>query len=355
MRMPITPALRRLVVAAAIGSTVAMAAACGSGTTAAPPSSASTASTSSAGSSSRTQYPVEVADCGGRITTYTRAPQRVVTFDPAIAESMIILGLQDRIVGLTDFQTPDQRWERTRAQMDALPVINDGVNYPSQEQVLALSPDLVASIYSSALTTNETLPDRDGWAALGVSSFLSSADCLKAPIDDFDPVYDDLRALGVIFDVQDRAEAEIAAMQARVARLVADAADLPTSGRSMMTYSGEDEPFPSGAIGMANAIMVQAGLTNAFGDIEAGWDVVSWEQIAQRDPDLIWVMTSAGSGFVEEATGITNKLAGDPRVSGVTAVKDEAYVVVSYNEGGVQSPRNVDALERMIDGLSALS
>jgi hypothetical protein len=66
-------------------------------------------------------------------------------------------------------------------------------------------------------------------------------------------------------------------------------------------------------------------------------------------------MTSAGSGFVEEATGITDKLAADARVSGVTAVKDEAYVVVSYNEGGVQSPRNVDALERMIDGLSGLS
>jgi ABC-type Fe3+-hydroxamate transport system substrate-binding protein len=65
-------------------------------------------------------------------------------------------------------------------------------------------------------------------------------------------------------------------------------------------------------------------------------------------------MTSAGSGYIEEAEGIKEKLATDPRLTNVTAVRKAAYVIVSYNEGGVASPRNVDALEQMIDGLIAL-
>lgn len=349
-----TGRLRRAVAVVLACSATALLAACGSSgsTTSVPSSSTAGASTGSA-AAARTSYPVDITDCGGRVTTYATAPQRVVAFDPAIVESMLLLGLKDRIVGLTDFQTPDQRWEPTRADMDSLPRINDGVNYPSKEQVVALAPDLVVSIYSSALTTNETLPDRDGWAKLGVNSFLAQADCLKAPITDLTPVYDDIRTLGVLFDVQDKAEEVIAGLQSRVTQLQAKAAALPTAGRTMMTYSGEEDPFPSGGIGMANAIMELAGVTNAFGDLKAGYDSVSWEQIAQRDPDLIWVMTSAGSGFVEEATGIEEKLAKDSRVSAVTAVKDKAYIVVSYNEGGVQSPRNVDALERLIDGLAA--
>jgi iron complex transport system substrate-binding protein len=350
-----TGRLRRAVAVVLACSTTTVLAACASTGTAASTSSSPTAnSTAASPSAARTQYPVDITDCGGRVTTYSSAPQRVVAFDPAIVEPMLLLGLKDRIVGLTDFQTPDQRWETTKADMDSLTRINDGVNYPSKEQVVALSPDLVVSIYSSALTTNETLPDRDGWKKLGVNSFLASADCLKAPITDFSPVYDDIRTLGVLFDVQEKAERVIGDLQTRVAQLQAEAASLPTAGRTMMTYSGEDEPFPSGGIGMANAIMELAGVTNTFGDLQAGYDTVSWEQIAKRNPEIIWVMTSAGSGFVEEATGITDKLAKDSRVSGVTAVKDEAYVVVSYNEGGVQSPRNVDALERLIDGLAAL-
>ncbi len=66
-------------------------------------------------------------------------------------------------------------------------------------------------------------------------------------------------------------------------------------------------------------------------------------------------VTTAGEGvFINEARGIEDKLAADPRLTDVKAIKNQAYVLLSYNEGGVETPRNVDALERMIDGLIAL-
>ena len=66
-------------------------------------------------------------------------------------------------------------------------------------------------------------------------------------------------------------------------------------------------------------------------------------------------MTAAGEGmFITEAQGIQTKLEADPRLKSITAIKNKAYVIVSYNEGGVETPRNVDAIERMVDGLIAL-
>ncbi len=88
--------------------------------------------------------------------------------------------------------------------------------------------------------------------------------------------------------------------------------------------------------------------------MQRDYDAISWEEIVKRNPDVIWVMTSAGPGFINELNGIKEKLGSDPRLTNISAIKNGAYVVVSYNEGGIETPRNVDAIEQMIDGLIAL-
>jgi zinc transport system substrate-binding protein len=305
----------------------------------------------------RTQYPVTIRDCGGRETTYDKAPERIVTLDPAITESLLLLGLKDKIVGFTEFQTPDQRWAITKSDMDALPVINKDMAYPSKEAILAASPDIVMSVYPSALLENSELPNRDGWNALGINAYLTLGECHESttPVTEFSLLYTDIRNLGIIFDVQARAEEEIAKLEQRVTAIQQKVADAKLPERTMWSYSGEEEPYPAGAIGTPNAIMTMAGVTNAFGDIARDYDAVSWEEIVKRNPDIIWIMTSAGEGFfITEAEGIQAKLESDSRSNTIRAVQNKAYVILSYNEGGVETPRNVDALERMVDALLAL-
>ncbi|MCX6014020.1 MAG: ABC transporter substrate-binding protein [Chloroflexales bacterium] len=305
----------------------------------------------------KTQYPVTINDCGGRETVYAKAPEKIVTLDPAITESLLILGLKDKIVGFTEFQEPDQRWAPTKADMDALPVINKDMAYPSKEAVIAVAPDFVTSVYPSALLSNADLPDRDGWSKLGINSYLTLGEChlSKTPVTDLSLLYTDLRNLGIIFDVQDRAEAEIAKLQTRVEALQKKVSDAGLPALTMWSYSGEKDPYPAGGVGTPNAIMTIAGTKNAFGDVARDYDAISWEEIVKRNPDVIWVMTAAGEGmFITEAQGIQTKLEADPRLKSITAIKNKAYVIVSYNEGGVETPRNVDAIERMVDGLIAL-
>ena len=311
----------------------------------------------SSDSQSAAGYPVTVTDCGGRETTYSKAPERVVTLDPAVTESLLLLGLKDKIVGFTEFQEAGQRWAVTQAEMDALNVINESMMYPSKEAIVALSPDLVTSVYPSALLENKELPDREGWAKLGVNSYLMQGEChlSTTPVTDFSLLYTDLRNFGAIFGVKDRAEAEIAKLQARVEALQKKAKDAGLQPLTMWSYSGEQDPYPAGGVGTPNAIITLAGAKNAFGDVLRDYDAISWEEIVKRNPDVIWVMTSAGEGmFINELNGIKEKLAADPRLVNITAMQKQAFVVVSYNEGGVTTPRNVDALEQMINGLIAL-
>ena len=309
------------------------------------------------GISMHTQYPVTVADCGGRETTYSKAPERVVTLDPAVTESLLVLGLKDKIVGFTEFQTPDQRWTVTKADMDSLNVINKDMMYPSKEAIVAVTPDLVMSVYPSALLSNPDLPDRDGWKKLGVNTYLTQGECHLStkPVTDFSALYTDLHNFGVIFDVQQRAEAEIVKLQARVAALQKKVKDSGIKPMTVWSYSGEKDPYPAGSVGTPNAIITLAGATNAFGDVLKDYDAISWEEIVKRNPDVIWVMTSAGEGmFINELKGIEDELAVDPRLVNIAAVKNKSYVVVSYNVGGIETPRNVDGLEEMINGLLAL-
>jgi len=302
-----------------------------------------------------TQYPVTIKDCGGRETIYTQAPQRVVTLDPSVAEALLLLGLKDKIVGLTQFEQDKDLWAPTKTEMQSLKVINDLSNYPSKEVIVGLSPDLIMSVYPSALLENKDLPDRDGWAKLGINTYLTQGEChlSQTPVTDFSLLYQDLRNFGVIFNVQDRAETEITKLQTRVTAAQQKAKDAGLKPMTIWSYGGGKNPYPAGAVGTPNAIITLAGATNAFGEVLRDYKGTSWEEIVKRDSDAVWILTAAGSGNDEEQ-GIKAVLLNDPRLANTKIVKNKAFVVVSYPDGGIETPRNVDALEQMINGLLAI-
>jgi len=300
----------------------------------------------STGASTRTQYPVQIADCGGRVTTYDQAPERVVTVDPNVTEMLLTLGLKDRIVGYTEFYSPDQQWGPTKADMATLPRINDGANYPSQEAIAAVSPDLVTSIYPWAFGYG--LPDRDGWTALGVKSYETLGECDWGAATDFSLLYQDLRNLGVIFDVQDRAEAEVAQLEARVVAAQQRAKDAGLPSHLIATHDGEKE-HPGAYGATANAVITLAGSRYLFAGLAAD-QIPSWESFVAADPDVIWVIPDAGP----TVDAIEQQLETDPRTANVTGVKNHAYVVIPQADATVESPRQVDGLEKLVDALIAL-
>lgn len=341
-RTSMTP--RRLLALAAIVALTVVAAACGSDS-ASSSDDASTPSTT-APAAQATSYPVTITDCDGTETTYDQAPERIVTIDPSMTELLLQLGLADKIVGYTEFFAPDQQWDVTKEQMSGLNQINEDLTYPSEEAIVAEEPDFVTSVYSYAF--GDPLPTRDEWAAQGVDTYQALGECSAEPVDDFSPMYQDIRNLGVIFDVQAEAEAEIARIEAQVAdaQRRAEEAGIP-SVRIATQAGGTEQPDFYG--GSTNAVIELAGSSYLWGDLGLT-GTSSWEEFVNRDPQVVWVMPDAGQPVAD----LEAQLEDDPRLEGVTAIEDQAYIVVPQADATVESPRLADGLDQIVDALIEL-
>ena len=342
------------------GSSPAPSSAPAAASAAAAPSVAATATAAASASPTaaavRTAYPVTITDCTGRELTFTQAPQRVVTFDPAVTEIMLTLGLKDRIVGVTQFDdgpgAGDKMWSVTKADMLSLHVINDPkVGFPSLEAVVAAKPDLVASEYWSAFDASSGVATLAKFTALGIPAYITRGGCDDAPAvwTDLSLLYQDIEDIGVIFDVQDRAQQEVATLQAQVAAIQSQAQAAGLPDRSIGMYCcGPDNPGTLGTT-VANALITLAGSHYAFINDDSNRKPLSWEAFVRDNPDVIWIITGLG----ETAAQSEKELESSARTASMPAVKNRRYVVVAYDDVG-ETPRTIDGLKALVNGLIAL-
>lgn len=82
-----------------------------------------------------TVYPLTVTDATGKEVTFQKAPERIVSTSPAETEILFALGLDDRIVGVSDYDDyPDAAKSKPKV---------GGVVKPNEEAILSQSPDFV--------------------------------------------------------------------------------------------------------------------------------------------------------------------------------------------------------------------
>src|SRR5882762_4897515 len=100
----------------------------------------------------------EVTDEVGRTVRVPQPVRRIVSLAPSLTETVYALGLQDRLVGDTDYcDYPADARKKTK--------VGGAIN-PSLEQIVALHPDLV--LVTKGLNRLETVHSLDG---LGIASY----------------------------------------------------------------------------------------------------------------------------------------------------------------------------------------
>lgn len=291
---------------------------------------------------SATEYPLSVETCGDE-WTYEQPPERVVTTDTPMLDLMLLLRLDDRIAGYfandvdnVDPAVIDQARELTH--------LGDSFPYPSLESVLAGDPDLVLSYgYNpEAGFTAERLQDQ------GVNNFTWAEGCSDfSGTSTLDLLYDDVRTLGRIFDVSDRAEGLIAEWEARVAAVKQAAPDEPVA--VLNTGSGDPAvPFASGGTGVTNEIIEAAGGENVFADVDDAFFEPTWEDVVARDPELI----IESSGFGQEGLdAVQAHLEGNPALATMAAVQNDGFMWMRYEEG-VPGPQLFNGMERIAEAIA---
>ncbi|WP_173139924.1 ABC transporter substrate-binding protein [Kibdelosporangium persicum] len=278
---------------------------------------------------------VTVENCG-RSITFDQAPQRVVGYYQHPVEMMVALGLQDKLVGLA---YPDNDpLPRYADAYRAIPRISD--KDASFEQVLAKTPDLVYGGYHSTFDDKEGR-SRDAFANAGVKTYLSREECLDRPVT-MDDLYEEVRTVGRIFQVPDRADAVIAEMRDGITQ-AAERLGTVEPLKVFVFDSGEGTAYTAAGTGIGNEIITLAGGRNVFADVQRDWADVSWEQVLQRAPDVIVIYDYYGTPAVDQKIQF---LLGKPELANVPAIKNRRFATLTLQDTvlGVRAPYAVGKL-----------
>lgn len=295
-------------------------------------------------------FPITVHNCG-RDVVIDAPPQRAVSLNQGSTEILLSLGLADRMVGTATWTDP----VRDNLADDNATVPQLAVNKPALETVLDAEPDFVSSSFSGTLGPGG-VADRDQFDSLGVPTYLAPSDCVgKVAVNadgarteplTMDSIYDEIRDLARIFDVTDRGDQLIGELQQRM-----QASQLRADVDLAYWFSDIRAPYFGGCCGAPGVITNTVGSRNIFADTTEEWPQVSWEVIADRDPDVLVLADLSRRTIDGDALAAKIEfLESNPVTSRLTAVRDKRYIVVN---GADLNPsiRTVDGTEKVADGL----
>lgn len=290
---------------------------------------------------------VTVASCGQELR-FDRTPQRVVTLEQSSTETLLALGLGDRMAGTAYRVT--KILPEYQAAYDKIPVLNPKAL--TGEQLRAATPDLVLSSFASNFTKDK-VGTREELRSLGLPSYVSAVDCPQNEpgLTPFERLFRDYENYGRIFGVPDRAAALIAQQRAAIKQAEATKTGKPTVLYLYSVFKGL--PYVAGNNGMPSDMSRILGAPNAFDDINEEWPEVAWEEIAKRDPDVIVVgdLSERGAPGDSAAEKIATMRA-HPVVSQLTAVRENRIIQVP----GIEldpTVRSANTLRLVSEGLKA--
>ncbi|WP_075217361.1 ABC transporter substrate-binding protein [Mongoliimonas terrestris] len=294
------------------------------------------------GTAAAIAHPVTVKSCD-RDVTFGAPPARAISNDVNLTEMMLALKLQDRMVGYTGVSGWKTLDERLREGVQALPELS--AKYPTKEVLAGADADFFFAGWNYGMKVGgEVTPDT--LAPLGIQVYELTESCIhimkkdKASIAD---LANDIRNLGLIFGVSDRADALIAGWEKALSDIRAKVTAKPGEPVRVFVYdSGTDKVFTSGRFGMPTALIEAAGGRNIVDDVESSWTEIGWEAVVERDPEVV-VIVNYGDVTAEQKRRFMME---NPAFADIAAVRNDRFVVLDYVEA-TPGPRNVEAVAKL--------
>jgi iron complex transport system substrate-binding protein len=269
----------------------------------------------------------------GRSITIEAKPTKVLALGPNCAEMMAALGLSEYVIGTSLRNHSRGPLPEYADAVNAMPELNH--SSATREGVITSGADFIYGIDwefgGSGLDTTEL-------ESYGMVTYLNQATTIEE-------VYQEIRDIGKIFGVADKAEAFIADQQARV-ESVKNKVSGQTAPNVLVCDSINAGIFTASGVNYATLLLETAGGKNIFGDLtEKAWVTVSYEEVLAREPEII-VIFDYDSPSVEEKKA---ELKANDILSQLNAVKNERYVIITL-ESVLSGGRTAYVIEEMAKG-----
>lgn len=282
-------------------------------------SSGAAASGTAEKSTKRTVYPLTVKDASGKEVTFTKAPQRIVSLSPSETEVLFALGLDDKVVGVTEYcDYPAQA--KTKPKMGNL--------QGNPEAIIAANPDIVLAGLSLNKKSAEKLSE------LKMTVFSVEPKTL-------DQVIERILVYGQITDTQEQAEKVVAQIKAEKQKVV-DAVKHLKPEQKKKVYIEFSPGWTVGKGEYMDELITIAGGINVASDLQ-GWKKISEENIIASNPDVIL--------FAKGVPDLEKTIRGRGGWDKITAIKDNRIVGLDDNLISRPGPRVTQGLLQIAKGI----
>ena len=262
----------------------------------------------------------EVVDEMGRTVRIPFSPARIVSLAPSLTETIYALGLQDRLVGDTDFcDYPVEAQKKPKV---------GGIINPNLEEIASLHPDLVLA--TKSINRLDTVRALD---TLGIPSYATTDPHSVAEI------ISSTQKLAEVLGASEAGKSLGEELQSRLATLQAKLATVPP--RRVLFIVWTEPLISTGQHTFIADVLRNAGAVSIV-ESSQDWPQMSLEEVVRLQPDYL-VFASSHS---ESAARDFEALAARPGWRILDAVRNRRYAVIS-DAVNRPAPRIVSAIEEL--------
>ena len=265
-----------------------------------------------------------------RQVTVTKKPEKVLTLGPNCTELFAALGLEDYVVGRSLINHSRGPLDEYADAVNKIPELN--YSSATREAILSSGADFIYALDWEIGEEGCNIEEVEGY---GMTVYVNSATTL-------DEQYQEILDIGKIFGVEDRAEAYVEDQKARI-QAVQDKIAGQDPVKVLVYDSGNDGVFTCSGINFESLLVGMTGGEGLFDDLtEKQWVTVSYEEVLNRNPDVI-LIHDYDSPSVEEKIA---EIQANPTLSQLDCVKNENFAVITL-ESVLPGNRMAYAVETM--------
>ncbi|MDI3473014.1 MAG: cobalamin transport system substrate-binding protein [Thermotogaceae bacterium] len=264
-------------------------------------------------------YPVSLVDDIGRVVTFEEEPQRIISAAPVATDYLVKLGIADKIVGVTTFDT----YKEAEDIGNMVPL--------NLEKIVALNPDVVFTFGGFQTGEVEKL-EKAGIKVFAINPRTT------------DDIFRTLVNMGIIFNKLELANKISNDLKSKMLDVAKKAYNIPLNKRPKVffasIYQGTNEVWTCGQGSFLNEAISLAGGVNITGNYTGpnGWLTISMEFVISQNPDIILVPYYYEGGQ-EEAIKAVKSI---ELWKNIKAVKNNRIIPVDGNIASSPDTRLID-------------
>ncbi|MDN6161714.1 MAG: ABC transporter substrate-binding protein [Atopostipes sp.] len=271
-----------------------------------------------------TEYPLTIEDASGEEITIKEEPERIVSTSPSETEILFALGLEDKIVGVSDFADyPEAALEKEKV---------GSIVDPNAEAIIDLEADLIVGGMSDDVA--DKLRDLD------LAIYKSDGQSLEE-------ILNNISKIGKVVNAQAEAEEVVESMQEDIDEVEEAVADLSEEEKKKVYL----EFTPGWTVGNGeylDELITIAGGINVASDLD-GWAEINEEKIIEEDPEVIiyaddvidFETDQPIKELIEERDGWDQ----------ISALENDRLVGIDENTVSRIGPRVTDALKKFAEAI----